>query len=317
MPRYIPELPLETHPLNEAADPYGWIVVPSNQIDQQREDAEKYGCQAIGYEPYIGNMPVEGTVSIVGPNRFELTTTEKMHETIAPHFHDVREAFVAETQRILADPFGKTNIDTNKDTDAGQWFRLVHAVEGPLADAMPDRPLALKSTGLDMDKQRYFGGAQRANLADQFRVMHSVGERQRSSAPEGIGQLVTVNEVHGVLRYTNPDTGKLQEWMLMDHVTNAKPVEELRLALTNGTTVPGFDRDEYPQLASYVEGQSGFGNRLGYPIRFAELGEKLSHEIGHFTDHFTDLRGDNLLEQRTTDGQLHYTVIDINGQPSR
>lgn len=256
---------------------------------------------------------IEGTISIVGED-FELTIVDGLHDAIRVRgFRIVRKQFDQLIKKILEDPFGETSIDAFKDTDAGQWARLVHRVEGPLADLVPGKKLAIKGTGLNMESTRKYlemGGLRRAKLTDQFRKTLELSRAQQEKAPDGIGGLVFVNNIYGIVSYRKPD-GQIQEWTLMEYVEDAKPMESHNIVMTSlggPSTKLGFESDKYPELAAFIE--APFTPRDGRPVLFEDLAKKLTRELGYHINEFGDLGGHNILEQRIPAG-LKYTVIDV------
>jgi|GEM_PF-3345485 len=279
--------------------------------DLKAAEGEDFGRLAIADEPFKGRIALANTVSMVGRDGFELTVTEKVHAAMlrrgsAPQ---LRKWFTEETQRILDGPLGSTNIDTERETN----LRLVHAVQGPLAELLPERELALKGTGLDMSRQTQLPGLRRVALTEQFRAMHSLGEKQRAVAPEGLGGLIMINEVHGVVAYHDPALGQIREWMLMDRVTDAQPVDEALVFDGSGPTPRlAFKRSQYPMLANYAD--AGETESYDENISFMRVGRQVAEDLGYAVDVIADLNGHNIFEQQTPDGP-QYTIIDINGHP--
>jgi hypothetical protein len=306
MPRYI--LPLESAAPDQQFD---LEDTPSHTPeDSHTAETQDLSRLAIAHEPHVGEVALPNTVSIVGSDGFELTVTEKLHAAMLSHgsMPQLRTWFAEEAKRILANPLGDTNIDTGNETK----LRLVHAVQGPLAGLLPDRDLALKSTGLDTDHKKQLQGAKSVALTEQFRVMHSLGEKQRSVAPAGLGGLIMINEVHGVLAYRDPVTGKPQEWMLMDHIKDAQPVEQFwAMDASNPIAALAFQRGKYPLLARYTDSNAP-ATSYNQSIPFKQTGSRIAEELNYAMNGIADLNGHNLLEQQTPDGPK-YTVIDING----
>lgn len=238
-----------------------------------------------------------------------------MHRAIQERgFGRTRKEFEDLIFRILADPHGETNIDEFKDETAGQVARLVHEVTGPLAELVPGKRLAIKSTGLDMHHTREYleaGGSSRTLLTNQFRETLELWRKQQQYAPEGVGGIIFVNEVYGIVSYTD-DRGGRQEWMLMEYVPDAKAVTNIELVKIGGGFIPAFSIEQYPELAQLT----GIDPRLDADkthIRFEEL-QKVIEEALHDWSRksaIADLNGNNILEQRDENGRVRYTLIDI------
>lgn len=217
----------------------------------------------------------------------------------------------------MRDPFGDTNIDTHKDTDAGKWARLVHRVEGPIAELVPDKKLAIKGTGLNMNLARTYlerGGRRRSNLTDQFRNTLELSRKQQEYAPQGIGGLVMVNEVYGMLRYADSN-GQQREWMLMEQVEGT-PVQNVELVQATigrrGGIEFAFSASEHPELAQLA---GGILQSQSEYTTFGSLRRALNRELempDFGFDSFSDLHGNNLLQHESPDGGVRYTAIDID-----
>jgi hypothetical protein len=261
---------------------------------------------------YGNPLPIEGTTSFEGPDDFELTATDALREGIKAHgFGRTRREFTELIDKIMADPFGETNIDAFKDTDAGQWVRLVHEVTGPLSDLIPGKKIAIKGTGLDMQRGMHLGPS-RDKLSDQFRNTLRAQRAQSKLAPEGVEGSLFINEVFGIVSYRNKD-GKLQEWMLMEYIEEGVPLEQYRLAMTSGGVQLGFLPDQYPELAGIAAGRRGhetYRSTSMSPILFKDLGKRLMGELGLYQHELDDLNGNNVLLQQTEQGP-RYTVIDL------
>lgn len=273
---------------------------------------------------------IEGTYSVeANDGSFELTMTDEFRvamksavdsEGNALSFHDIRALVMEEIGRIEADTHGKTNIDHFRDTDAGRKARLVHAVEGHLADIVPGKKLAVKRTGLDQEYADQYLGARRARLPEQFRNTLRLQRLFAENFPETDGLIngtVGVNEVYGVLKYQDPETEKPVEWMLMERVENAIPVENVGVTMASlgaPETQPGFSRQDHPELAKIVDGQGNF-TRLRDVILFRELSGAIMNTLGTWSSSnrrlLEDLNGNNILVSETLDGERRYTIIDI------
>jgi len=251
MPRHIPES--QPEPIKYPSDYDGLRLIPRDQPTGPPD------YRAV-ISPRSGE-PIEGTVSVVGPDRFELTVTDELQKAVQTRgFKNVRHDFEELIARIHVDPHGDTNIDEFREEEAGQIARLVHEVTGPLADLVPGKRLAIKSTGLDMHSTREYlemGGPSRNLLTEQFRETLALWRNQQRYAPEGIDGFIFVNEVYGIVSYTD-EKAERQEWMLMEYIPNAKSVETLELAASSGGIQFGFDVKKYPQLASVA----GYDPRL-------------------------------------------------------
>lgn len=321
MPRVIYEAVIPDPTPVELPD--GWELVGGSTAEERNEHARQLAAdfgvlavRSLGHNIEIG---IPETASIIGPNDFELTLgTELQHVITQGGLHRLRRDFQALTAGIMADPFGATCIDAFKDTDAGQWARLVHRVEGPLSNLVPGKQLAVKGTGLDMERTRRDlerGGPRRVDLTDQFRSTLLLSRTQKERAPNGVGNRITVNEVYGVVRWREAD-GRLQEWMLMEYVEGGKPVANVgkeRVLSRGGTIlVPGFERADHPELAAIADGPYrpyGWQSEL---IPFSDLSDNIASELGllAYDCPLTDLTGNNLLRQETANGP-RYTIIDV------
>lgn len=300
-PQQVPDIAL----------PVGWVVVEAAQTNQAGSAVTD--SRAVVTERW-GESPIDGTFSIVGPDGFELTLVDSLHDQIrARGMPGVRRDFLALEQRVMADPLGEDSLDHFKDTDAGQTARVVHPVTGSLADLIPGKRLALKGTGLE--PERAPGIVRRSDLATQFRVTLDAQRRQQQKFPEGIGDCVKINEVYGILRYRRPD-GRMQEWMLMERV-EGDPVPNVGIALArlsrNGPGMAfGFRADGDPALAEILY-QGPLGRHYARDVeRFSELGEAIGEQLGYsrFDNPFQDLNGNNVLRHDTEHGP-QYTIIDV------
>lgn len=310
MPRYFgdaipqPELP---EPQIEESLPQGWIVLAPLKRRPSRSEVMRGSGRLAVTEGRRGLETVPDTVSIVGPNDFELTVTGELYSSMHGEFGEVRRQFQALTDQIMADPFGETCIDAFRDTDAGRWARVVHRITGPLTDLVPGKQLAIKGTGLDMQAARWqleTNGVHRSSLTDQFYTTLDATRRQQRNAPNGVGGLLFVNDVYGVVRWRRPD-GAMQEWMLMENVVDGQPVENKWLLYSNGRGgEPSFSRDEHPELAELAM------DEMGKP-RFKWLARRLDAALGYEEGGpFGDLNGNNVLRQETAVG-VRYVVIDV------
>jgi hypothetical protein len=328
MPRHLPNsAPSIPPPDDESA-----FAMPAG--DEQLTNDQDFGFRFViepdlAYNPVVQDQfgdlatreswhrteSIPETFSVVGEN-FEMTMDDSLRQAITERgFGRTRKEFLELISTILADPHGETSIDTFKDTDAGRMARLVHEVEGPLSDILPGKKLAIKGTGLDMEGTRSYlelNGSHRSQLTQQFRDTLLLSRAQKQVAPNGIGDLVSINEVYGVIRWQDPDTKKIQEWMLMEYVEGAEPVTNISIALSRGGTVPGFRREHDPELAALADGPypSVYSHKL---VRFSELGDHLAEKLGLITygkHELSDLNGNNVLRQETADGP-RYTIIDI------
>lgn len=300
MPRHIPE-PLP-EPVEFLGDHDGLRILP---VERPSGPADYRAVTT----PLRGE-PIEGTVSIVGPENFELTVTDELQKLMqARGFKNVRRDFEQLVVSIHADPHGVTNIDEFKDEDAGQMARLVHEVTGPLANLIPGKRLAIKSTGLNMrDTRRYLelGGPSRSLLTDQFRETLALWRKQQLYAPDGVGGVIFVNEVYGIVSYTD-NKGQRQEWMLMEYISGAESVENKQIVSSRGGIAMGFDVEKYPELAQLA----GFDPRLDNQfMMFSSLRIVVEHAL-HERSAIKDLNGNNILEQRDQSGKPRYTLIDI------
>lgn len=264
---------------------------------------------------FIGNTQIPDTVSIINSEGFELTVTTDVHERIkAAGFSTIRTAFELEEARILADPHGEDSIDAFKDTDAGKMARLVHRVVDPTLQALvPDTPLALKGTGLDMHGTREYlelGGPQRTSLHQQFRTTLEAARLQQEQFPNGIADSIRIVPVFGYLGYGRGDDR--QEWMLMERVVNGNMIEtsERQMVLSRGGVRPEqtFDATQYPALATAVN-HEGAGT-----VDVSELAEAIASSLGYWgmNSPFRDLNSNNILETTTNDTST-YNLIDVGG----
>lgn len=302
MPRIIHKEPHPTQ-TEAAAAPSGWITL--------KKATPVVGSLAIENYGYGITLPIEGTTSYEGPQGFELTTTDELREAIKNRgFGRVRREFGELVDKVMNDPFGDTNIDAFKDTDAGQWVRLVHEVTGPLADLIPGRRLAIKGTGLHMEKGAYLGPS-RVRLHDQFRTTLRAQRVQAERFPDGVNGNVFINEVFGLITYRNA-RGTLQEWMIMDLVEDAQPVEQHSLAMSSGGLSLGFESSKYPELAEITSSflYSGYDKASSSPVMFEYLGQAISEQLGLLRGELDDLNGNNILVQQTETGRK-YTLIDL------
>lgn len=300
MPRHISEPSPE--PIVGPRDHSGPRLLAS---DKQSRSTD---YRAVTY-PRSGD-PIEGTVSIIGPENFELTVTDELQRLmLARGFKSVRRDFEELIVRIHADPHGDTNIDEFRDEDAGQMARLVHEVTGPLADLVPGKKLAIKSTGLNMrDTRRYLelGGPNRSLLTEQFRETLALWRKQQKYAPEGVGGIIFVNEVYGIVSYTD-DKGERQEWMLMEYIVDAKSVGNKQLVSSRGGIAMGFSAERYPELAQLAGYDSRLDNQY---MMFSSLRLAIEKALNERSA-IKDLNGNNILEQRDETGKVKYTIIDV------
>lgn len=249
---------------------------------------------------------IERTTSYVGPNGFELTTTDTLREGIKHHgFGKTRRQFADLIEAIYLDPFGSTSIDAFGHTISGQTARLVHKVTGPLQDLVPGVELAIKGTGLSVEENNIFG-IYRSKLRDQFRGTLKAQRAQDSRAPDGIGGCLFINKVFGVLTYRAGDS--LQEWMIMENVVGGRPVDDLRPTITSGRAFDTIDYPELARIAGYPE--SMLASRRWDVVYFDKLRDSLTKTLQVSPTLFNDLNGNNLLEQSTPHGP-RYTVIDL------
>ena len=290
------------------------------QSKQRLDTVEEIRIPTIPVPPSIGSLaleytrfgmnPVRETTSYIGPNDFELTTTDVLRDSIKAHgFGATRKEFGVLVEGVFDDPFGVTCIDSFSDTDAGQSVRLVHEITGPLANLVPGKRLAIKGTGLDMERGKYLG-ARRTGLREQFRNTLRAQRAQACLAPEGINSTVFVNEVYGVVSYRSND-GTLQEWMIMEYIEDGVPLDQFQLVVFGGGTTPGFDRQQYPLLTELIDSTHPWQNTMGRDSeRFEDLAKIISEQLDLKAGELDDLNGNNILEQQTDYGP-RYTIIDL------
>lgn len=277
---------------------------------------------AVSLEAHIGKRVLDLS-QIDSPNTNEIVELEGDHffgqatGQLAEIIEARGDAFESQltqlTERILSDPFGSTCIDAFKDTDAGQWARVVHEVTGDLADLIPGKRLAIKGSGMDMHKARTYleaGGTRRKPLTAQFEATVELNQRERQAISEGFTSPFHINEVFGAFVSRSLEPGFSRQWMLVELVEDAKHVNNKRVALSRGGTAPGFDASEYPELAAYAA--APLSAKSDGLVLFQDIAEKLNQELG-IADRRSplgDLNGNNILEQQTSGGP-RYTIIDI------
>jgi hypothetical protein len=276
------------------------------------------------FSPYTG---IEGTFSIELPNDFELTMTDAVRQRIKEYgWRQARKDFEDLTAQLLSDTHGETNIDHFKDTDAGRHARHVHRVEGPLAGLMGGTPLALKSTGTNESMAIDMGLGGRTGLREQFRsTLFARRAFEKKAQQEGrtdgmiAGGAIGIADIYGVLSHRDAD-GKLQEWMLMERIDDADPMENSRIALATfgGPKVAlGFERQAYPEMAAFYDKYDApYGHPYGMVqdlIDYREVAEYLYKEldIKEYSKIFDDLNGNNILVHEEPDGLKKYFLIDI------
>lgn len=328
---------------NEADSAAGayWENVP--QIDlpsiSPRQSQGRIGRRALLREGNLASWAgpdfnrhtgIEGTFSIELPNDFELTMTDAVRQRIKEYgWRQARKDFEDLTAQLLSDTHGETNIDHFKDTDAGRFARHVHRVEGPLAGLMGDTPLALKSTGVDVAMAEDMGLGRRTGLREQFRsTLFARRAFEKKAEEEGrsdgmiAGGTIGIVDIYGVLSHRDTD-GKLQEWMLMERIDDAEPMENRRIALATfgGPQVAlGFTRGEHPELAAFYDKHDApWGHPYGiapdsdYPIEYSDIAKYLYKEldIKEYSKVFDDLNGNNILVREEPDGSKKYFLIDV------
>lgn len=320
-----------------------WEDVP--QIDQPtlaflpRQVRERVGRRALLREGELARWSgpdfdsetgIEGTFSIELPNDFELTMTDAVRQRIKEYgWQQARKDFEALTAQLLSDTHGETNIDHFKDTDAGRLARHVHRVEGPLAGLMGDTPLALKATGVDEDMAIRTRLGRHTGLREQFRSTLFVRrafekKAQEEGRTDGMiaGGAIGIADIYGVLSHRDAD-GKIQEWMLMERIDHATPMENRRIALATfgGPNMAlGFERGEYPELAAfYDEHDAPYGYPYGIVpdsdslIKYSDVAKYLYEKLGirEWSEVFDDLNGNNILVREDPDGSKKYFLIDV------
>lgn len=279
-----------------------------------------------------GANGIDGThsVEMMGLG-FEMTMTEQVRAQIGDHggFHKVRRDFEELIDRIMSDPHGETSIDGFKHEDGGKFARLVHEVTGPLEGLMgEDAPLAIKGTGLDVDKASMAGAVNRSKLCDQFRhtlFLERLFEEKGKDGKISDG-LIAVNNVFGVVKYRDTQTKQTKEWMLMEHIKDARPMENIGTSMStlsldasgqpSGVEL-GFNGNKHRELAKLVEPNKSWHG----PIEYQALAEKIYEKLGiglHYKADpeglLGDLNGNNILVNTDEVGRKHYTLIDIKSQ---
>jgi hypothetical protein len=319
MPRQLHNaLPEPTHEHGVSNDLYPGVELSDGQLFRFKvvihPSITNSGDLAIK-ESLYGAESIPETFSVVGAD-FEMTMDSSLHDAISRRgFGKTRNEFLQLTRDIMSDPHGENSIDEFKTTDAGRMARLVHGVTGPLEDLLPGKKLAIKGTGLDMEASRTFleaNGPHRSFLTKQFRDTLLLSRAQQQLAPEGIGGLVFINKVYGVIRWRDDQTGGRQEWMLMEQIEGAKSVKNVNLAMSNGDSVPGFERSDYPDLAVLTDNPYLPMDKDDF-VTFADLSENLASALKlnpYGPNEISDLNGNNLLHQKTAEGS-RYTLIDI------
>lgn len=211
------------------------------------------------------------------------------------------EASIAEA---LRDPHGPSSIDQFAETDAGRTARVVCRVSQE-GESVAGMPIALKGTGLDSEFASTRLG-HRVDLLTQFHFMHRLFEAQRQLHPEGIWGKVFINQPFAYMRHKKGD-GQVQEWLIMERVTDAVAVVEHDVVLTMGGTAFGFDRGDYPDLAARAD---PFGYEQS-SVLFSDLGKAITQELRpHVYADLKDVVGHNILAQG--DGaERRYVLIDI------
>ena len=320
-----------------------WEDVP--QIDQPRlaflprQVRERVGRRALLREGELARWSgpdfdsetgIEGTFSIELPNDFELTMTDAVRQRIKEYgWQQARKDFEALTAQLLSDTHGETNIDHFKDTDAGRFARHVHRVEGPLAGLMGDTPLALKATGVDEDMAMRMRLGRRTGLREQFRSTLFVRRAfEKKAEEEGrsdgmiAGGTIGIADIYGVLSHRDAD-GKIQEWMLMERIDDAEPMENRQIALATFSRYQpqialGFEREEHPNLASFYDkhyAPYGYNSyrRERELIEYSDVAKYLYDELGivKFSKVLDDLNGNNVLVRQEPNGSKKYFLIDV------
>lgn len=219
---------------------------------------------------------------------------------------NARSLVASELAGFLADPFGETSIDRDKDSDAGRFARIVHRFSDR-AEALFGVPIAVKGTGLDTEYANRIL-IPRMEVSNQFVLMNHLHKTQKRLFPDGIDGRIFINEPYGLIahEHTGP-SGKRrrQEWMLMERVVDASPVHQ-----TWNSGSPEFSVFEYPDLAAFVRnGDEDKYKRIVIP--FAGLEDRIIDCLGVSRAIFEDLSGDNILHQTLPDGTSKYTIIDI------
>lgn len=265
---------------------------------------------------------------------FELTVTDTFLGSLRQHggMRGLRQAFKDLSKGVLNDPFGDHSIDHFSDTDAGRWARVVHRIpdSNPLASLVPGKKLAIKTTGMDMKSARQlleWRAGRRSKLTKQFRDTRELIEAMKCEFPEGLFDgLIDVADVYAVLREPKKDGDyEAREWMLMEYIPDAQPVENKRLVLSRGGSEPGFETAKYPELlqalnmsAPYIRTFGSCGFRSLVKAATGRQGENLEQtwRLTTIKECLSDLRGDNILQTTNPDGK-HYTLIDIQKEHQR
>ena len=259
---------------------------------------------------------------------FCLSMTDKFYQFVKRRHGGIGqmcELFMELREAVLTNPYGEDNIDEFADTDAGRCARIVQKIplHSPLADIVPGKQLAVKTTGMDMEATRkyleLFGG-ERAKLTSQFQATRKLISLMERNYPDGfLGGLISVADVYAVLSEPQQE-GEYEprQWMLMEYIPNAQSVKQLDLVLSRGGVEPGFKGSQYPELATAVHGEyswTGADNKEIYSFRElvrAMLENPVDVRLCEEYPFFSDLTGNNILETRDPNtNKPHYTIIDI------
>jgi hypothetical protein len=246
---------------------------------------------------------------------FSLTLTQEAHQIVrSAGWLTTRKAIEAALTDALTNPHGELSIDQYKDTDAGRTARTVHRLPAAIEERL-GLPVAVKGTGLDVVRSIQMGLGSRANLTDQFHFMHRLYAAQQKYHPGGIGGVLSVNRPLGLIKHSSNRPGQhTQEWLLMDRVVDAQPVEEMGICMTSGDIELAFDAHKYPDLAAIADPYGIFrDDDILFEDLATKVGEQLAPDI--FSWELGDVVGHNILAQQRPDGRNTYILIDA--QPNR
>jgi hypothetical protein len=127
---------------------------------------------------FTGNRLPQHALAFEASDGTTILVNNRFYGELAAGYRDGRvgldplQAFLRDfgerTHGMLRDPHGASSIDREKETDAGRWARIAHAIsDGPLAEFV-GRSIAVKSTGLRMDLATQRLGGRREDLTGHF-----------------------------------------------------------------------------------------------------------------------------------------------------
>lgn len=308
--------------LGEAAAGYGLIL--DSDVSDLTQTSEN------GLPPSSLELVLDNELDLItfrdAMSGFELTTTAEFYDQIRQIYgsaSNLRQSFMDLRQSVLADPHGENNIDEFSHTDSGKYARIVQKLpkDSPLAQLVPGKPLAIKTSGIDMTYTRNVlesGEVIRSKLPEQFRNTKRFIKYMQMKHPRGfLDGTIDVADVYAVMREPSQEgEAEPREWMLMEYVSSARSLT----SKWKGVRLSFSAKDE-PQLttAFLQDRDSGFQDQYHcFDDLAGEMLKSYYNQVdlpifNFMQDCLIDMSGSNILFRKNPNkDEAPYALIDVH-----